>query len=112
MRMLARLKNALAHVRIQRALEQLSSDEDVRALEKVRESIQRTLAEAGVNREIAGTGSDEKLAAIRPRNAETKAQAELAELKRTRRRASNSYDIVPVKVTAIICARQVFRDSH
>ena len=66
-------------------LEQLSSDEDVRALEEVRESIQRTLAEAGVNREIAGTGLDEKLEAIRLRNAETKAQVELAELKRTRR---------------------------
>jgi len=48
-RMLARLKNAQARVRIQHALEQLSSEDDVRALEDVRESIQRTLAEAGVN---------------------------------------------------------------
>jgi phage shock protein A len=96
-RMLARLKNALARVRIQRALEQLSSDEDVRALEEVRESIQRTLAEAGVNREIAGTGLDEKLEAIRLRNAETKAQAELAELKRTRRQV-----LVPMNVPTAV----------
>jgi phage shock protein A len=84
-RMLARLKNAQARVRIQHALEQLSSDDDVRALEDVRESIQRTLAEAGVNRELAGSELDEKLEQIRRRNAETKAQAELAEIKRRRR---------------------------
>ena len=52
-RMLARLRNAQARVRIQRALEELSYDEDVRALEEVRESIQQMLAQAGVNREIA-----------------------------------------------------------
>jgi phage shock protein A len=84
-RMLARLKNAQARVRIQHALEQLSSDDDVSALEDVRESIQRTLAEAGVNRELAGSELDEKLEQIRRRNAETKAQAELAEIKRRRR---------------------------
>ena len=84
-RMLARLKNAQARVRIQHTLEQLSSEDDVRALEDVRESIQRTLAEAGVNRELAGSELDEKLEQIRRRNAETKAQAELAEIKRRRR---------------------------
>ena len=84
-RMLARLKNAQARVRIQHALEQISSEDDVRALEDVRESIQRTLAEAGVNRELAGSELDEKLEQIRRRNAETKAQAELAEIKRRRR---------------------------
>jgi phage shock protein A len=86
-RMVARLKNAQARVQIQRALEELSSDQDVRALEDVRESIQRTLAEAGVNREIASSGLDERLDEIRRRNDETKARAELAELKRTRRPA-------------------------
>ncbi|MBV8054380.1 MAG: PspA/IM30 family protein [Deltaproteobacteria bacterium] len=84
-RMLARLKNAQARVRIQHVLEQLSSEDDVRALEDVRESIQRTLAEAGVNRELAASELDEKLEQIRRRNAETKAQAELAEIKRRRR---------------------------
>jgi phage shock protein A len=84
-RMLARLKNAQARVRIQHTLELLSSEDDVRALEDVRESIQRTLAEAGVNRELAGSELDEKLEQIRRRNAEAKAQAELAEIKRRRR---------------------------
>jgi phage shock protein A len=84
-RMLARLKNAQARMRIQHALEQLSSEDDVSALEDVRESIQRTLAEAGVNRELAGSELDEKLEQIRRRNAEPKAQAELDEIKRRRR---------------------------
>jgi phage shock protein A len=84
-RMVARLRNAQARVRIQHALEQLSSEDDVRALEDVRESIQRTLAEAGVNRELAGSALDEKLEQIRRRNEETKALAELAEIKRRRR---------------------------
>src|SRR5215469_8179900 len=93
-RMLARLKNAQARVRIQHALEQLSSDDDVRALEDVRESIQRTLAEAGVNRELAGSELDEKLEQIRRRNAEAKAQAELAEIKRRRRMPALPFDSV------------------
>jgi phage shock protein A len=84
-RMMARLKNAQARVRIQHTLEQLSSEEDVRALEDVRESIQRTLAEAGVNRELAGSDLDEKLEQIRRRNDGAKAQAELVEIKRRRR---------------------------
>ena len=83
--MLARLKNAQARVRIQEALESLSYDEDVRALEEVRESIQRTLAQAGVNRELGDSELGAKLDEIRRRNAETKAAAELADLKRRRR---------------------------
>jgi phage shock protein A len=84
-RMLARLRNAQARVRIQEALETISYDDDVRALEEVRESIQRILAQAGVNREINGADLDAQMEEIRRRNAEARAQAELAELKRRRR---------------------------
>ena len=73
-RMMARLRNAQARVRIQQALESLSYDEDVRSLEEVRESIQQTLAQAGVNRELHSAEVDEKLAEIRRRNAEAKAR--------------------------------------
>jgi phage shock protein A len=83
--MVARLRNAQARTRIQRALEDLPYEEDLRALSEVRESIQQALAEAGVSREINGSEMDRKLEEIRRRNAETKAQAELAELKRRRR---------------------------
>jgi phage shock protein A len=91
-RMLARLRNAQARVRIRRALENLSYEDDVRALEEVRESIQQMLAQAGVNREIHSAEVEEKLADIRKRNAENKAQAELDEIKRRRR------GLVPMEV--------------
>ena len=51
--------------------------EDVRALEEVRESIQRVLAQAGVNHELGGSELGAKLDEIRQRNAEAKAQATL-----------------------------------
>lgn len=99
-RMIARMKNAQARARIQRALEEISYDDDVRALEEVRESIQRMLAAAGVNREIAGAELGDKLEAIRQRNAETKAQAELAELKRKRRPPLAPMDIFTAAANA------------
>lgn len=83
--MMARLRNAQARVRIQQALEQLSTEDDVRALEEVRESIHQMLARAGVNREIHTSEVEEKLAQIRRRNEDAKAQAELDEIKRRRR---------------------------
>ena len=84
-RMLARLRNAQARIRVERALEGLSYDEDLRALQEVRESIQQMLTQSGVNREIHGAEIDQKLEEIRRRNAEAKVQAELDELKRRRR---------------------------
>jgi phage shock protein A len=83
--MLARLRNAQARVRIQRALEELSYDDELRALAEVRESIQQTLAESGVHREIHESEIDQKLEEIRRKNAESKAQVELEDLKRRRR---------------------------
>ena len=91
-RMMARLRNAQARVRIQQALESLSYDDDVRSLEEVRESIQQVLAQAGVNRELHSAEVDEKLGEIRRRNADAKAQAELDDIKRRRR------GLVPMEV--------------
>jgi phage shock protein A len=84
-RMLARLKNAQARVRIQHALEEVSYEEDLRALEEVRESIQRTLAQAGVNQELRESEAGRKLEEIRRHAADSKAQTELEEIKRKRR---------------------------
>ena len=83
--MLARLRNAQARLRVERALEGLAYDEDLRALAEVRESIQRMLTQAGVNRELHGAEIDQKLEEIRRRNADARVQAELEELKRSRR---------------------------
>jgi phage shock protein A len=100
-RMMARLKNAQARVRIHDALESLSYDEDVRALEEVRESIQRMLAQAGVSRELGDSALENKLDDIRKRNAEAKAAAELAELKLRRRPPLAPMDIFTQAAEAV-----------
>src|SRR2546421_562201 len=79
------MRNKQAGMRVERALEGLSYDEDLRALQEVRESIQQMLTRSGVNREIHGAEIDQKLEEIRRRNAEAKVQAELDDLKRSRR---------------------------
>lgn len=84
-RMMARLKNAQARARIQHALDALSYEEDVRALEEVREYIQRTLAATGINRELGGTELSDKMEKVRAQQATTRAQVKLEELKRQRR---------------------------
>ncbi len=75
-RMMARLRNAQARVRIQQALESLSYDEDVRSLEEVRESIQQMLAQAGVNENC-----------IAPRSKRSSARFAVATRKQRRGRA-------------------------
>jgi phage shock protein A len=84
-RMLARLRNAQARLRVERTLEEVSYEDDLRALQEVRESIDQMLTQAGINREIHDSGIDQKLEQIRERNAEAKAREELEELKRRRR---------------------------
>ncbi|HTW88092.1 MAG TPA: PspA/IM30 family protein [Candidatus Binataceae bacterium] len=84
-KMLARLKNAQARIRIQSTLNQPSFEEDLRALEEMRDLIGQTLAQAGVNHELGNSELDAKLADLGRRNVEAKAAAELDELKRKRR---------------------------
>lgn len=84
-RMIARLKNAQARIRIHSALSSPNYEDDLRALEEMRDTIGQTLAQAGVSRELGSSELDAKLAEIGRRNAEAKAAAELEELKRRRR---------------------------
>ena len=84
-KMLARLKNAQARIRIQSTLSNPSYEDDLRALEEMRDSIGQILAQAGVNRELGNSELDAKLADIARRNIEAKAATELEELKRRRR---------------------------
>jgi phage shock protein A len=83
--MVARLRNAQARIRIQHSLEELSYEDDLRALNEVRDSINQTLAEAGVQTELQGSEIEQKLDEIKRRAAQSRAQAELDELKRRRR---------------------------
>ena len=83
-KMLTRLKNAQARIQIQSSMSNPSYEDDLRALEEMRDTIGQTLAKAGVNRELGNSELDIKLADIDRRNREAKAIAELAELKRRR----------------------------
>ena len=82
-RMLATLANAQARRRIQQALEGLSVDAEMRALEGVREHIAKVATEGTLEREIGeDEGLRERLRAIRDDARAESARRELEELKR------------------------------
>lgn len=83
-RMLATLANANARRRLDQALEGLSVDADMRALESVREHIARVATEGELDREIGGgdDGLRRRLRAIRDDARHEAARRELEELKR------------------------------
>jgi phage shock protein A len=82
--MMARLRSAEAKLRIQRQLEGLSVEADVKALENVREHIRNTVAEANLNKELQESSLDQRLAALRAQTGEVTAKAELEKLKAAR----------------------------
>ena len=81
-RMLATLANAQARRRIQQALEGLSVDAEMKALETVREHIARISTEGRLDRELGDDGLRTRLRAIRDEAREEAARRELDELKR------------------------------
>lgn len=82
--MTARLRSAEAKLRIQQQLEGLSVEADVKALENVREHIKNTVAEANLNRELAGSDLETRLSELRARTGEVSARSELERLKAAR----------------------------
>jgi phage shock protein A len=80
-RMLATLANAQARRRIQEALEGLSVDADMKALEGVRDHIARISTEGKLDRELGDDGMRTRLRAIRDEVRSEGARRELAALK-------------------------------
>jgi phage shock protein A len=80
-RMLATLANAQARRRIQEALEGLSVDAEMKALEGVREHIARISTEGTLDRELGDDGMRHRLRAIRDEIRTEGARRELAALK-------------------------------
>ncbi len=80
--MLAQKANADARIQIQEALSGLTTDADIKALDNVRESIQKRKAEADVGAEIEGSSLDAKLARIKAQTTTSSARTQLDELKR------------------------------
>ncbi len=82
--MLAKRANAKARIRIQETLDGLSTDADLKALEGVRESIQKMSAQADVGAEIGEQSLDKKLEKIKKKTASASARAQLEALKKAR----------------------------
>jgi phage shock protein A len=84
-RMLARLANAKARIRFQETLSGLSPDADIRALDAVREHVNRLVEEAKITRDLGDTELERRLVKIRASEADAAARSQLEELKRARR---------------------------
>ena len=80
--MLARREHAKARLKIQEQLSGLSTDADIRALDGVRESINKLEAQADVATEVQGSGMGAKLQKIKEATGTAAARAELDEIKR------------------------------
>jgi phage shock protein A len=85
-RMLARLANARARLRFQETLSGLSPDADIRALDAVRDHINRLVEEAKMTRDLGDSDLERRLGKIRDAEASAAARSQLEELKRARRR--------------------------
>jgi phage shock protein A len=79
--MLAKLQSAQARIRIQEQLEGLSVDNEVKALENVREHIKTTVAQANLEKEIGESSLDSRLASLRAQSGEVTARQQLEQLK-------------------------------
>ena len=84
-RMLARLANAKARLRLHESLSGLSPEADIQALEEVRDHVNRLVTEANLVRDGADPALEKRLGVIRDAEAERAARAQLDELKRARK---------------------------
>lgn len=83
-RMVARWLNARARRRFSETLRGLSLDADIRALDEVRDHIQRSLSEVQLTGELGKSAVEERLLRRREAEALAAAKEELARLKRAR----------------------------
>ena len=79
--MMAKLQSAQARIRIQQQLEGLSVDNEVKALDNVRDHIKTTIAQANLEKEIGESSLDRRLAALRAQSGEVTARQQLEQLK-------------------------------
>lgn len=83
-KVVAKIKDAEARRQIQDQLDGLSVDDDVKALENVREYADRISAEVQIGDELAEDSLENKLDAIKTQTASVKAKARLEQLKAKR----------------------------
>ena len=79
--MLARMHSAQAKIRIQEQLEGLSVENEVKALEGVREHIKNTIAEANLGKELGESDLDNRLKALRQPTGDVTAKSDWERLR-------------------------------
>lgn len=83
-KVVAQIKDAEARKQIQEQLDGLSVDEEVKALDNVREYAEKVRAEVKIGDELREESLDGKLAAIKAKTGSAKARARLEALKKAR----------------------------
>ena len=79
--MLAKMQSAQARIKIQEQLDGLSVDDEVRALDTVRNHIKNTIAEANLGKELADSSLDSRLASLKGKVGDVQARQELDAIK-------------------------------
>ena len=79
--MLAKMASAEARMRVQQQLEGLSVDNEVKALDNVREHIKNTIAEANLGKELGENDLDSRLKALRAQTGEATSKSEWERLR-------------------------------
>lgn len=79
--MLAKMNSAQARIKIQEQLDGLSVDDEVRALDTVRNHIKNQIAEANLGKELADSSLDSRLASLKNQVGDVQARSELAAIK-------------------------------
>jgi phage shock protein A len=97
--MLAKKSNAEARIAIQETLNGLSTDADIKALDNVREHIDKLQAEADIGSEVQGDSLDSKLKKIREKAANSTARSQLEEMKRQMAARKSAAEGASVKKT-------------
>lgn len=82
--MLAKMASAEARIRIQEQLEGLSVENEVKALEGVREHIKTTIAEANLGKELGDSDLDGRLKQLRAQSGDVTAKSEWERLQAAR----------------------------
>jgi phage shock protein A len=78
---LAKMASAEARLRIQNQLDGLSVDNEVKALENVREHIKNTIAEANLGKELGESDLDNRLKALRAQTGDVTSKSEWERLR-------------------------------
>ena len=82
--MLAKMQSAQARLKIQEQLDGLSVDDEVRALDNVRNHIKNTIAEANLTKELSDSSLDARLSQLKNSVGDVQAKQELAAIKARR----------------------------